>query len=106
MDRTGEYEYFQIFVRQTIPKTCPLLPINFLHLQSMTMDLIHIVLSKCHDVDGIRWKCGDILAMLFSISNDMPNIQPCQESSHYIKVQGRRQDYALIHELIPTVRER
>jgi hypothetical protein len=106
MDRAEEYEYFQVFVRQTIPKTCPLLPINFLHLHSMTMDLIHIVLSKSHDIDGIRWKCGDILAMLFSISNDMPTIQPCQESSHYIKVQGRRQDnYALIQELIPTVRE-
>jgi hypothetical protein len=106
MDQKDEYNYFKIFVRQTIPKTCPLTPINFLHLQSMVMDMLHIVLTKSHDKDAIRWKCGDILAMLFSISGEMPNIEPCQDSTHYRKEPGELRDsYTLTQEMIQTNKE-
>jgi hypothetical protein len=84
-----EYDYFYDFVRQTHPVVCPVIPINFLQLQILVNDLYNLVLSKSHDKDEIKWKCGDILAILFSLCDDIATVEPCQDASYYKRSPGK-----------------
>lgn len=73
----SEYKYFENFVKNTTIKMNISPTILLLKLQCILMELGEIVLSKAHDKDDIRFKCGEVLTATFVFGCEIPKLIPC-----------------------------
>jgi len=75
-----EYKYFKIFIRHTMPSY--MAPTHdIIKVQSHVLKLIEIVLKTENDKDEISCKLANVLASIFSYTQHMNDIEPCQSSS-------------------------
>jgi len=76
-NNNNEFSYFHTFIKETQYEYEKEPEFILLELAKHVMEVTDIVLSRPHDIDGIRFKCGQTLIKVFYLCENMENLSPC-----------------------------